>query len=138
MIRKLFLGSVAAGGLLAAALPASAADLAVRPAPAPVYVAPVVVPAFTWTGWYIGGNAGGKWGHYDVEGFIGPTSLVDFRTPTKGGFIGGGQLGFNWQFNQFVLGVEGDFDGTTLKSSVSSVSVPGFGVITGFAEAKTR
>jgi hypothetical protein len=35
------------------------------------------------------------------------------------GFIGGGQVGFNYQINQWVLGVEGDFAGTTIKDSVN-------------------
>src|SRR5262249_54468158 len=41
----------------------------------------------------------------------------------KGAFIGGGQLGFNYQFGNFVLGVEGDIDG------VANTNSPGNGVV---------
>ena len=37
------------------------------------------------------------------------------------GFIGGGQAGYNWQTGAFVLGVETDFDGTSLSRNVSIV-----------------
>ena len=52
------------------------------------------------------------------------------------GFIGGGQAGFNYQINQWVLGVEGDFAGTTIKDSVSATIVGPGAVITGNAEAR--
>ena len=137
MIRKLLLGSVAAGGLLAAALPASAADLRAVPAPAPV-IAPVV-PVFSWTGWYIGGNVGGKWGKYSgsvtaapVAGFpaTGGGDFFNFSTNHEGAFVGGGQLGFNWQTGVWVFGVEGDFDGTDVKRDVVLGFAPGGGVFT--------
>ncbi|MBX9828675.1 MAG: porin family protein, partial [Xanthobacteraceae bacterium] len=53
---------IAAGLLASVALPAAAADL---PARAPAY-APVVAPITSWTGFYIGGNAGYGWGDQDV------------------------------------------------------------------------
>src|SRR4051794_19515162 len=54
-MKKLLLSSVA---LLGLTVGATAADLPRRVAPAP-YV-PIAVPVFTWTGFYIGVNAG--WG----------------------------------------------------------------------------
>ncbi len=136
MIRKLLLASAAAGGL-AAAMPASAADLAVRPAPAPAFVAPVVapVPVFTWTGWYIGGNAGGKWGKFSGGTTAGPFDDVvpngdvfAFDTGYGGGaFLGGGQIGFNWQTGPWVFGVEGDFEGTNVKHDITLGADPGGG-----------
>src|SRR5919202_4375186 len=140
MIRKLLLGGVAAGGLLAAALPASAADLRAVPAPAPV-IAPVV-PVFSWTGWYIGGNVGGKWGKYSgsvtaapVAGFpaTGGGDFFDFNTNHDGhdgAVLGGGQLGFNWQTGIWVFGVEGDIDATDVKRDVVLGFAPGGGVFT--------
>ena len=42
------------------------------------------------------------------------------------GFIGGGQAGYNWQTGAFVLGVETDFDGTTLSKTFNNAAVPSF------------
>ena len=116
MIRKLLLGSVAAGGLVAA-LPASAADLGVRPAPAPAYVAPVAAPVFSWTGFYIGGHAGGAWGDYQYTTVWAPDQDVFSSGDTGGTFIGGGQIGFNWQTGIWVWGVEADISGKSLRAS---------------------
>jgi outer membrane immunogenic protein len=46
--------SFAASGL------AFAADMAVKAPPSPP-----PAPVYSWTGWYIGGNVGGGWGHRD-------------------------------------------------------------------------
>ncbi|MBV9617780.1 MAG: porin family protein [Verrucomicrobia bacterium] len=85
-------------------------------------VAPVQ-PAcdFTWTGLYIGGNAGYAWGHADTDfdplpnpvsfGALAPTTL----RPDPGGFIGGGQLGYNYQWKWLVLGAETDFQGSDIE-----------------------
>src|SRR5258708_2561436 len=40
----------------------------------------------------------------------------------RSGVIGGGQIGYNWQINQFVLGVEADAVGSGLKGSTASAS----------------
>ena len=122
-MRKVLLSGAAAGALLAAGLPAGAADLAV--APGPTYVAPVV-PVFTWTGLYVGANAGAAWGDYGYDVFFpDPALFGSFSSGHSGGtFIGGGQIGYNWQFNQFVFGLEGDIDGKSLKVT-NAVPVPG-------------
>jgi outer membrane immunogenic protein len=116
-MRKVLLTGAAAGALLAAgvAVPARAADLGVQPAPAPAYVAPV--PVFTWTGLYIGANAGAAWGEFGYDVFFpSPALFGNFSSGRSGAsFIGGGQIGFNWQFNQFVFGIEGDIDGKSLS-----------------------
>ena len=59
-------------------------------------------PVPTWTGFYVGLNAGGAWGNVDVTGF-----------PSYGhsGFEGGAQFGGNWQRGPFVFGLEGDVGG---------------------------
>jgi outer membrane immunogenic protein len=46
-------------GLAALTGTAAAADLPPRPAPAPYYKAPVALPVYNWTGFYIGINGGG-------------------------------------------------------------------------------
>ena len=81
---------------------ALAADLPTRkeaPPPAP-YVAP-----FTWTGFYIGGFAGGSFGSVDWS-----SPLFSGGTVTSGGFDIGGLVGFNYQFGgAWVVGAEGEF-----------------------------
>ncbi|WP_052954624.1 outer membrane protein [Microvirga vignae] len=95
-MKKILLASVALLGLTAAA---SAADLPSRRAPAPVVAA---VPVFTWTGFYVGVNAGYGWSDDDLDG-------VDFADDDDdGGFVGGAQVGYNYQIGSFVVGLEGD------------------------------
>ncbi|HWM82534.1 MAG TPA: outer membrane protein [Pseudolabrys sp.] len=86
---------------------AYAADLPVRHMPVK---APVAVPYYNWTGFYIGVNAGGAFGRISQAGF-GSDSL--------NGFAGGAQIGYNWQVNNFVFGVETDFQGSSQKISES-------------------
>ena len=108
-----------AAALLSMSSLSFAADLPSRAlAPAPVYLA----PAFTWTGFYIGGNIGAAWtGHNDcpvrdyradsTSVFVADTSyLPNCNGDRNVGFIGGGQAGFNWQFGTWVFGLEGDID----------------------------
>src|SRR5262249_2955946 len=96
--------------------PAFAADLDTR---MPVKAPPLAVPVYNWTGFYIGGNLGGVFSSASgTSDFVGTgvgggviVSNPQHDTPSKGGFLGGVQAGYNWQFNQWgVLGVEGDWD----------------------------
>ena len=108
-MKKYLLASVAALGLVAAGA-ASAADLPSRKGP---IAAPVYVPAFSWTGFYVGANAGYGWGNVNAS------SAWNGRTVSIGdtdGFIGGGQIGYNYQMGQFVLGLEADLQGADLSS----------------------
>jgi outer membrane immunogenic protein len=104
-MKKYLLASVAALGIVAAGA-ASAADLPSRKGPvaAPVYLP----PAFTWTGFYVGANAGYGWGNVNANGWANVGDLD--------GFVGGGQVGYNYQMGQFVLGVEADLQGADLSS----------------------
>ena len=93
---------------------ASAADMAPRYTKAPV----AVVEVWNWTGFYIGGNAGYSWGRSstDVSYFNTVTGAPIVLPPgsvTSGGFdmnggIAGGQIGYNWQSNNWVFGLEAD------------------------------
>lgn len=75
-----------------------AADLTI---PAPIEAPPA--PAFTWTGLYVGGHAGYGWSDFAAA----PTDSYGVEQPN--GFFGGGQAGFNYQFdNRLVLGIEAD------------------------------
>ncbi|HZY66957.1 MAG TPA: outer membrane beta-barrel protein, partial [Devosia sp.] len=108
MIRRAILPALA--GLLVVG-EASAADLPRRAAP-PLPPAP---PVFTWTGFYVGANAG-----YGFRGGSSTYTDATYGTVTesggKGGFVGGGQIGYNYQLTPgsgWVLGAEADFQGTT-------------------------
>lgn len=120
-MKKILLSGVA---LLVLSIPAAAADLARYPVKAPP---PVVVPIFSWTGFYIGGNVGWAWLNNDLTvspAFgIPPTSI---NVGDANGFTGGLQAGYNWQFaNNVVLGIEADVQWADLGSS--SVAVIPFG-----------
>jgi outer membrane immunogenic protein len=100
--------------------PAFAADLpstkAPPPAPAPVYIP----PAFTWTGFYVGADLGGVWTNlsdsdYWNYGLV--TNYYSHHGGNNSGVFGGGHIGANYQINQFVIGVEGSFAGTSLLNS---------------------
>ena len=102
-------------GLAAATMmqPASAADIARRqamPMKAPAYYAP-----YNWTGFYVGINGGGGWGRSDWTNAAGSTGSFD----VSGGVVGG-TVGYNWQMNQVVFGLEGDIDWSGIKGSTST------------------
>ena len=120
VLKSAFLATATLGLLGSSAF---AADLPTRKGPpvAPVYVP----PAFTWTGFYVGVNAGGAWlnNNRNNDGgfpFVGAVpvggTFIPFATSgsnNNSGFIGGGQVGYNYQFgigSGFVLGAEADID----------------------------
>ncbi len=128
-MRKLFHTTAALSMLLAASMAANAAD--VPPSP-PVYMPPIYAPPplFSWTGFYVGGNFGGAWRQGNVNDSL--FGLSFGNASNNGAFIGGGQLGFNYQFGSFVIGVEGDFDwgdNTTSANTSSGVFITGIGTI---------
>jgi outer membrane immunogenic protein len=119
------------GATLLLAGPALAADLS-KP---PVYKAPALVPALSWSGWYIGANAGwvgsandnvtntGTDTDHAGLGTLLATGLIPGSVPVKlSGFIGGGQIGYNWQAGNLVFGLEADFDGISAKGDTAAVS----------------
>jgi outer membrane immunogenic protein len=116
-MRKLLHTIAAVSALLTLSMAANAADIGVRP---PAYVP----PPFSWTGFYIGGNIGGAWYQSDVtDNFFG---LVFHNPSNNGVFIGGGQVGFNYQFSNIVLGVESDFDWAGNNNNTGNgIVVPG-------------
>lgn len=92
-----------------AAASVSAADLPDRAAPPAPIIAPA--PVFTWTGFYAGVNAGWGWRSDDSEavvvGGVAPGTLF-FDNNNDGGFVLGGQIGYNYQIGSFVVGLEAD------------------------------
>jgi outer membrane immunogenic protein len=103
-------------GALVSAQAANAADLSV----APLYKAPPpapVTPAYNWSGFYLGVNGGGGWGHSSWDATS--TSM------NSSGAQVGGTAGYNWQFGNAVLGLEGDLDWSNLKGTSNSALCPG-------------
>ena len=96
------------------------ATLAILALPTTANAAP-----FTWTGFYIGGNAGAGFGgnstSVDLEGFnyfvANPVPGEVTRVGDDSAFIGGGQLGYNHAFNTMVAGIEADFSGFDFQAA---------------------
>jgi outer membrane immunogenic protein len=148
-MKKLVVIALASAALI---VPAMAADLS--PAPRPVYKAPPPpAPIWSWTGFYIGSNFGwigstdnnitntgtdngpGGLGTYLSFGGI-PGSV----SASHSNFIGGGQIGYNWQWGpSWVVGLEADFAGIASPSTTVISAFPGNAafapVQTGFARA---
>jgi len=132
-MKKLFLAGLAVGALVA---PAVAADL---PLNAPVYTkAPPPAPCI-WCGFYVGANVGGTWSSNNsvavnsipTQDFGGPSNYAaasaagaSGSVPVGGrsGFMGGGQIGYNWQMpgilpRTWLAGVETDIQGSSGRGS---------------------
>src|SRR5215470_15217165 len=93
MKRAVTLG-IGALALAATALPTSAADLGARPiAKAPI-AAPVAL--YNWSGFYFGGHIGGVWSDPNWTDVSGIPPFIS-GSHNASGFLGGGQVGFNWQ-----------------------------------------
>jgi outer membrane immunogenic protein len=134
-MRRLFTRLIVAISTLAPAQMATAADMAVKAPPPPP-------PAFSWTGWYVGLNAGYDWGRSSVTSTAVPTGglvpgvatgLALFGAynldPGRNGFIGGAQVGYNWQLNNWVTGIEADIQDLANKGKANQPftgPVPGF------------
>jgi outer membrane immunogenic protein len=128
-MRKAAIGIVAVAAMIGT--PAFAADMAVK--------APPSDPAYSWTGWYVGGNVGYSWGsgRTDVVGsatdqsfpppnppVVGSAAAIGFgdaNTARLDGLIGGVQAGYNLQFNaRWVAGLEADLQASGERGSHSS------------------
>jgi len=139
-MKKLLLGSVATGALLAAGS-ANAADLAVKaPRVAPVVPPP---PVFSWTGCYVGAHVGWGWGRHDVRSThtsfsSGSTSSGGFVNSGSGnidtsGAIFGGQVGCDYQFGigkgfgpgAWVIGIQGDLSAADINGFATDPLTPG-------------
>jgi outer membrane immunogenic protein len=144
-VKKLLLLGVALTALTAGS--ALAADL-----PRKAYGPPPLLPApiLTWSGWYVGLNAGGIWANNSdfnntataFDNGAGPSNTAVAAAMAAGvplslhgnnaGVIGGGQFGYNYQTGAVVWGVETDIQGTSLRGSASAFNQA---PIVGFAPA---
>src|ERR1700720_2030945 len=102
MHSKLALVLVFALGLSTVQL-ASAADMPVKAVAAPA-------PVFSWNGIYIGVHAGAGWGskNFDFNDLTPAAPFLWESSISSNGFLGGGQVGYNWQNGWTVFGVEFD------------------------------
>jgi outer membrane immunogenic protein len=136
-MKRILIGIAAIASL--ASTVASAADLAPRvytKAPAPI------AAVYDWTGFYVGGNIGYSWGRSnDTSSLTNGAGTVLFSATDKtnlNGIVGGGQAGYNWQMQNWVLGLEADIQGTGEKGThyyncgigicTPSTILPGFNV----------
>ena len=155
-MKKILAASLALGALTGVGA-AQAADLPLK-APEPL------VPVFSWTGWYIGANAGWLRGNANFDpvcptfdpatcpvlfpGFAFNTFIPGFGNiqtfvPAASGaipggstsgksFMGGGQIGYNYEVNHVVFGVEGDLDATHIRASLTRGALTPAGAPAGF------
>ncbi|MGP0058959.1 MAG: outer membrane protein [Beijerinckiaceae bacterium] len=149
MRMKLFAAAIAGTFIAGSAL---AADLPSRAEP-PVYIPP---PVATWTGFYTGVNAGVGWSNESFVTSVPGAPNTLFTAPFDGslgwganlpgssriGFTGGGQVGYNYQISQIVLGIETDFQyyGPPVSNNTSFVSTtpPGTtGLVTNHVNSST-
>ncbi len=112
---------------------AAAAELPIGVPGTPVYRALVLLP-FTWAGPYFGLNIGGQITKDTTSTmssgpafYPGEAQALDASssgTLTSSGAIGGMQAGYNWQFNNAVVGLEVDFNGATATGNRAVIGIP--------------
>jgi outer membrane immunogenic protein len=129
------------------ASPVMAADM-----PAKTSLPPRAAPAFSWTGVYFGLNAGwlgannslvnqatpGADPGVDVQG-LAALATGDFSLGNKSGFIGGAEIGYNYQFNNWVAGIEADIQGIAgqaVNGSITSTSSTLSSTLTGSMDTR--
>jgi outer membrane immunogenic protein len=139
-MKRLLMG--AAGAVLAGAQ-AFAADLPVKAPP----VAPAI--AYSFTGFYVGANGGYSWGRASTDltetsittttatittlggtpiasaTVVGPpVQFVGSDKARVDGWLGGLQAGYNYQFDRWVWGIEGDLQITSERGGVGFCFAP--------------
>src|ERR1700704_3909421 len=113
MTKSLWSARAALAGSAIGCASAFAADLPARMEP----IAPVAyVPSFSWTGFYLGGSLG--WVRtspdYTTGAVLLGTPFIVSSASDKNGLSYGVLGGYNYQMGQLVLGIEGDFAGSTV------------------------
>ena len=119
-MKRILIGAAVAAVFSTGALAADLPERMYTKAPA---ISPIV---YEWTGFYIGGNVG--WGWLDDRGdpfctdptgaLNGPGCDILPGGHVRGnGVIGGGQVGYNWQVNNIVYGLEADIQGADINGT---------------------
>jgi len=93
----------------------------------PVYkAAPAPAPIYNWSGFYVGGHIGYGWAdlHTTIIDATGPAFPVGTGlTADPDGWLGGAQIGFNWQSGNWVFGIEGEYTWSGIDSDTTTFSV---------------
>lgn len=86
---------------------------AADPVPVDDPVPPVIDEArFDWTGGYVGGFVGYGFGDTEHINLGDSTGGLDIK-----GFVGGATIGYDWQFDNIVVGIEADIAGSGISGS---------------------
>jgi len=121
--------------------PALAADMALK--------APPPLPAWSWTGFYVGANVGYSWGR-DTTDFFNTTTVTGGGGGTiitgaggsaagnMDGWLGGFQAGYNYQSGYWVVGLETDFQWTGQDDDPTFCAIPGCPVGSAFGTNTTK
>jgi outer membrane immunogenic protein len=130
-MRKAIGASVALGLLSTSAL---AADLGPWGPPGSIKDAPLpdFIPAFSWTGIYLGVQGGYGWTDTNFNNVAFEPSWQEE------GWFGGGYVGFNWQLNSLVVGVEGDWNAADINGSTTDLGRKFSSDIDSFASVRGR
>jgi outer membrane immunogenic protein len=141
IVNRLLQASAAFITLLAS--PVMAADMPVKTS-----LPPLTAPVFSWTGVYFGLNAGWLSANNSMvnqatpgseEPGLAALSTGDFSLGNKSGFIGGAEIGYNYQFNNWVAGIEADIQGIAgqaVNGSITSTSGPLSSTLTGSMDTR--
>lgn len=114
-MKRLLLATTA---IVAFSAGAQAADLA---APRMPIAAAVVMPAFSWTGFYVGAHLG--YGHSPLSYTVDTAGLPTVFSRAASGVLGGAQIGYNYQVNNVVLGVEADYSFSGVRTGVFGCTI---------------
>jgi outer membrane immunogenic protein len=117
---------IAAAGLVALTAPALAADMAPAPQAYTKAPPPIIAAVYNWTGFYIGGNVGYGEARAGFIDEVVPEVILPFgSTVRRGNIVGGGQVGYNWQFQNIVFGVEGNYTGSRFNQTATVLDSSG-------------
>ncbi len=129
-MKRLVLAVMVSVGAGSAALAADLPPPMAPPPRAPATYVPAPIPLYNWSGFYIGGNVG--------YGFSSSSTLSDslvppstFTSTSSSSFLGGGQVGVNWEFGPgVVIGAEADFDWLPNSQNTITATRPGGSSVT--------
>jgi outer membrane immunogenic protein len=116
-MNRILLAGLAVGVWSSCALAADLGPYSPPPRVEPIYEPVPRRDAWNWQGLYFGVNAGYGWGNDNSAAYSGPGGGVGSLSPS--GWFGGGQIGYNAQFNWLVLGLEADLQGADINDSSS-------------------